>query len=264
VRDRLCGLGCGRYIACLELDRGEVVQTRVGADLVVVLAPRLDDRGGLLAVAKPFHAQARVAQLAVEALVGAVLPRLARVAQDAVDARGGEPPQNCTRDELRAVVAFERVRGAMEADEVRKHLDHAGRSNAAGDVDRQRFARVFVDHCQTFQLLPVGAGVEDEVVGPDPVGARRRRRKRSRRRAAARPLARHLQLGAAPQAMGALDPHRVSIAAEEDPDAAVAVARILPSQLAHLLHGCRILPGLARLVAHSRAGGPKQRARSAL
>ena len=30
--DRLCGLGCGRHIACLKLDRRQVVQTRVRRD----------------------------------------------------------------------------------------------------------------------------------------------------------------------------------------------------------------------------------------
>jgi len=67
----------------------------------------------------------------------------------------------------------------MEADEPRKHLDYAGGPNAAGDIDRQRFARVFVDHRQTLQLLPIGAGVEDEVVGPDPMRGSRRCGKRS-------------------------------------------------------------------------------------
>jgi DNA-binding transcriptional LysR family regulator len=53
---------------------------------VVVPTPILDDRACLLAGAEPLGAQAFVPQLAVEAFVGAILPRLARIDE------GGDDP----------------------------------------------------------------------------------------------------------------------------------------------------------------------------
>jgi hypothetical protein len=49
------------------------------ADLVVVAASGFDDGLGIGAREEPFHAQALVAELAIEALADAVLPRLAGV-----------------------------------------------------------------------------------------------------------------------------------------------------------------------------------------
>ena len=46
------------------------------SDLVVVLAPALDHDLRIDSIAKPLHRQALVAKLAVEGLVGAVLPGL--------------------------------------------------------------------------------------------------------------------------------------------------------------------------------------------
>jgi hypothetical protein len=65
----------------------------------------------------------------------------------------------------------------------------------------------FVDHRQALELLPVGAAVEDEVVGPHLVGRLRRRWPRpAARDTLPRPLARHLELRLAPQPVGSLSP----------------------------------------------------------
>ena len=56
-----------------------VVQARMRPHLVVVHAPVLDDDLRLDPIAKPFCRQSFVPELAVEAFVRAVLPRLARV-----------------------------------------------------------------------------------------------------------------------------------------------------------------------------------------
>src|SRR5207249_4129015 len=123
------------------------------------------------------------------------LPRLTRIAEHAVDPRRGEPAENGERDKLGAVVAAQRAGGAVRADELGEHLDHAPRANATRDVDRQRFARVFVDHRQALELLAIRARVEDEIIGPYLVGAGGPRRLRARAgHAAARPFAWHLEL----------------------------------------------------------------------
>ena len=80
-----------------------VVEARVWSHQVVVLPPSLDDDLRLAAGAEPFHAQAFVAKLAVEALVGAVLPGLAGVDQGDLDVRLDDPFKDRLADELRAV-----------------------------------------------------------------------------------------------------------------------------------------------------------------
>ena len=78
-----------------------------------------------------------------------------------------------------------------------------GGADAAVDVDRQALLGELVGHRQALELLPVGAMVEHEVVGPHLVRPGRRLRPRpARRRALARPLARHLQPGGPPQPIG--------------------------------------------------------------
>lgn len=47
-------------------------------DLVVLTSPLLDVHAGFGTIAKPLHVEALVSKLPVEALVGTVLPRLAR------------------------------------------------------------------------------------------------------------------------------------------------------------------------------------------
>jgi len=56
-----------------------VVQARMGAHLVVVHTPVLDNDLRLDPITKPFCCQTLVPELAVEAFVRAVLPWLARV-----------------------------------------------------------------------------------------------------------------------------------------------------------------------------------------
>ena len=53
------------------------MQAAVGTYLVVVIAPGFDQDSGFAARTEPLDGQTLVAELAVEALVGAVLPRLA-------------------------------------------------------------------------------------------------------------------------------------------------------------------------------------------
>ncbi len=59
--------------------------------LVVVLSPRLDDDFGFGPASKPFQAQALVSELAVEALIQAVLPGFARVNQGGGNAVREQP-----------------------------------------------------------------------------------------------------------------------------------------------------------------------------
>lgn len=88
----------------LELVGCEVSQAAVGPHRVVVVAPSLDDYCGLLARSEPLQREALIAQLAVEALISPVLPRLARVAQRGCDASLRDPFEDSVADELGTVV----------------------------------------------------------------------------------------------------------------------------------------------------------------
>ena len=63
----------------LELLRGQIAKARMRPVVVVVLPPSFDDDTRFDPVPEPLHAQTLVAELAVEAFGGAVLPRLARL-----------------------------------------------------------------------------------------------------------------------------------------------------------------------------------------
>ena len=65
------------------------------------MAPGLDEHAALAARAEPFDRQALVAELAVEALIRAVLPWLARIVEHGGDAGLRDPFQDGTADKLR-------------------------------------------------------------------------------------------------------------------------------------------------------------------
>lgn len=73
-------------------------------DAVVVLPPGLDRCRCLPSRSEPLHAQALAAELAVEALVGPVLPRLPWCNVRGLDALFGDPAQDRRGNELWPVV----------------------------------------------------------------------------------------------------------------------------------------------------------------
>src|SRR6188768_2991304 len=111
-----------------------------------------------------------------------------------------KPLEDCQADELRAVVRTQEERSAVLTDEAREHLDHAFGADRARDVDGQALAGELVDDGQTLELLTIGTGVEDEVVGPDEVRTGRRQRTwPAAGDAPPRTATRQLQPGLAPQ-----------------------------------------------------------------
>jgi hypothetical protein len=74
------------------------------ADLVVMATPVLDQDTGFVPGTKLFLVQTFIAQPPVEALVGAVLPRLARIVQCGLDVRFRDSFEDRVADELRALV----------------------------------------------------------------------------------------------------------------------------------------------------------------
>lgn len=104
--------------------------------------------------------QALVAELAVERFVRTALPRLARINVRGVDVRGAT---SGSRETNSGPLSGQIRRCAVNADELREHLDHARGADPARDVDGQALARVLFDHGQALHLLTVRAGVEHEV-----------------------------------------------------------------------------------------------------
>ena len=98
----------------------------------------------------------------------------------------------------------------MPADQPRQDLNHTARPNRAGHIDGEALAGPFIDDRQALQGLPIGARVEQEVVGPDVVRTSRRRGPRAGgRHASAGALPGHLQLGLPPEAIQPIGTHAV-------------------------------------------------------
>src|SRR5687768_16027376 len=135
----------------------------MGPHLVVVPPPLLDADLRVDAVAEPLQRQELVAELAVERFVGAILPRLAGIDERRLNLRCSGPSQDRTRDELRSVVRTQIPWGAVQTHELRHYLDDAARADPASHVDRQTFARPFVDDRQALERLAIRTGIEHKV-----------------------------------------------------------------------------------------------------
>src|SRR5260221_8045972 len=82
-------------------------------------------------------------------------------------------------------------------------LDPPSRGDAARHIDRQALVCELIDHRQTLQLLPVGAGIEHEVIRPHLAHGRCGQRPwAASRYAPPRPLSGYLQPMQTPEAAG--------------------------------------------------------------
>ena len=88
----------------LVLVRRPVAKAGMRPDGVVVTTPCFDDDPSFSSGAKPFHRQAFIAQLAVEALVRAVLPGLPRIDVRGVNPSVSDPLQDGAGNELRGII----------------------------------------------------------------------------------------------------------------------------------------------------------------
>src|SRR5262249_199647 len=92
-----------------KLFRREIAEARMRAHLLAVTPTRFDDHRGFGTRAKPFEAQTLVAELAIETLRDAILPRLAGLDQRRADALRDDPGQQRFGYELRSVVAAQEL-----------------------------------------------------------------------------------------------------------------------------------------------------------
>ena len=111
--------------------------------LVEVSPPFFDQNLRLGARTKPFEAQTLVAELAVEALRDAILPRLAGFDQCRADALRDDPRQQCLRHELGPVVATELEGQGVAAiwfNLFNRHEQYGGNDADAEDVNESQQA----------------------------------------------------------------------------------------------------------------------------
>jgi hypothetical protein len=139
----------------------------MGSVLVAMPSPRLDQDLRIHQVPEPLHAQAFVPELAVEAFIGAVLPRLARIDMSNVDALGKNPLQYRSGNKFRPVVRSHHPRCTVNAHQPRQHLNDTAGADTRGHIDGQAFPCVLVHYRETLDLPTVGSGVVHEVVRPD-------------------------------------------------------------------------------------------------
>jgi len=231
------------------------------SDLVVFASPLLDADARFGTVRKPVHVEALVAELPVEALVGGVLPGLPRGDEGALDAGATEPAEHGQRHELRPVVRAQGLGCSALDDEPVEYFDDAARANAPADIDGERFVGPLVDHSEALKLLSIATRIEDEVVGPDLIGAGRRMRSRTTRcNAPSAPFLRDLKPRLLPQSMCSSRAHPDAVTAEQDADTPVAPARIACRVHVHPCDHGRVFDRHLGLVVKRRASHAQKHA----
>ena len=142
----------------------------MGADLVVLPPPALDEDLGFQQGVEALAIEALVPQLAVEGFPRAVLPGAAGLDEEGRDPDPVQPVPHRGGGELRAVVgAQQRRRPALDAELGQPRQDVVA-AQSAGDVETQALAGVLIHDGADPHRAPSGGAVEDEVVGPDVVG----------------------------------------------------------------------------------------------
>ena len=107
------------------------------SDRVEVLAPLLDDDGGILQAVEDFAVEAFVAQLAIEGLAVAVIPWAAWRNVKRLCAGLSEPVAHDLGRHLRAVVRPDVLRNAFGNHHVGHGVDDAEAVDATGNPDRR-------------------------------------------------------------------------------------------------------------------------------
>ena len=104
--------------------RGTPTAGAVGSNSIVQPSPLLDEDDGLGQRVEDLAVQELVPQLAVEALVVAVLPRTAGLDVERLHTEPGEPPPHELRGELRPVVRTQMLGWTVPNEEIRQNLEY--------------------------------------------------------------------------------------------------------------------------------------------
>ena len=192
------------------------LQRPVGALIVVLIEPSLDDLPGLSDRAEPPAVQAAIAKDPVEALIMAALTGATGRDVMGLYALGRQPLPYRLGDEPRAVVALEIGRWAIVGEKLRQLPLHLGGRDRARHVDLEPDARVLIDHGQTAKTTTVRGLVGYEVDAPDVVRVPGLLRRRCRL--------------VAPQQTHPLSPDAIPLALKVPVDLTVAAPRVAFAQ----------------------------------
>ena len=101
---------------------------------IVHTPPLFDEYNGLVQCVEDLTVQELVPQLAVEALVVAVLPRTSGLDVERLNTEPGQPPPHELGRELRAVVRAQMLGRAVPGEEVGQDLEHVVGSDLSSRV----------------------------------------------------------------------------------------------------------------------------------
>jgi len=141
----------------------------VRPDGVVVPAPTLNEDPGFCQCVKDLAVEQFVPELAIEALVVAVLPWAARFDEQCLHANPRQPFPHRDGGELTAIVGTDVIRWAMPGEQIRQHMQDIVMPQAARNLDRQALAGKLIDHREHADRSTIMRAVLYEVVGPDMV-----------------------------------------------------------------------------------------------
>src|SRR5690606_37881275 len=136
---------------------------------VVVSPPGFDDDLGLGEAVEDLTVKQFVAELRVEALAVAVLPRASWFDERCLCADGYDPLPYSLGDELRAVVGTDMAGHTTQDEQVRQGVDDVGRVELAIDADCKAFPGELVDDVEHAESPAIVGPTLDEVIGPDMV-----------------------------------------------------------------------------------------------
>ncbi len=134
---------------------------------VVEASPLLDQYLRLPQRVEDFHVQALISELAVEALIVAVLPRATRRDEQGFDLKSAEPMTHGLGNKLGPVVRSYMLRWAMLQEELRQHMQDILAVQLPPHVDRQAIACVLGDDGEHREHLAVMGAILNKIVGPD-------------------------------------------------------------------------------------------------
>ena len=139
----------------------------MGSHGIVQPSPLLDEDDSLGQCVEDLSVQELVSELAVEALVVAVLPRTSGLDVERLNTESGQPSPHELGRGLRAVVRAQMLGRTVASEEIGQDLEHVVGSDLSSHLDCQTLPRVLVDHGQQLQGSTVVGPLTHEVVGPD-------------------------------------------------------------------------------------------------
>ncbi len=136
---------------------------------VVEVSPLFDQHLGLLEGVEDLPVQTLVPELAVEALVVAVLPGAAGRDEQSLDLQPSEPIAHDLSNKLGTVVGADVLWWAMTQEQLGEDIEHLLAVELTPDMNGETLPAVLVDHSQHAEGFPIMGPVLDEVIGPDVV-----------------------------------------------------------------------------------------------